>query len=134
MRPSTVLFAEKPPESQLSPSHSIPHRKKKRKHRASPVETNLIQEAADSSSVSSETGRTSNANGCDELYSHVHDACEEMPKPLRQRSVNSGGSFADSTVTAVDDGYGKEGSSVGVATSETVEPLDLNSVLAEDSS
>lgn len=140
MRHHSALFAENAPPSQPSPSNSIPHRKKKRKHRPSPVVNNPIQETTDSVSISSEPGRTScYANGRDELNSHVHCAviaCEEMPspKPLRQRSLSSGGGFGDSAVTAVGDGYGKEGSSVGVATSDmVVEPLELKRVLTEDS-
>lgn len=53
-------------------------------------------------------------------------------KPLRQRSVNSGSSFEDSTVTAVDGGCEKEGSSVGAVTSETVEPLEWKRLLTEE--
>ncbi|XP_061355800.1 protein POLLEN DEFECTIVE IN GUIDANCE 1-like [Gastrolobium bilobum] len=110
------LFAQVPPQSQ--PSNSVPHRKKKRKNKAPPVENKLVHETADSCSDSSETVRTSYADGCD------HDNELNITKPLSQRSVNSGGSYGDSTVTAVDDGYGKEGSSVGVAISETVTAED----------
>ncbi|KAI5386508.1 variant 3, Protein POLLEN DEFTIVE IN GUIDANCE 1 [Lathyrus oleraceus] len=81
------------------------------------------------------TGRNSYASSCHELNNHVHYAVTEMPssKPLRQRSVNSGGSFGDSAVTAVDGGCEKEGSSVGAVTSETVEPLELKRLLTEES-
>ncbi|RDX65259.1 Protein POLLEN DEFECTIVE IN GUIDANCE 1, partial [Mucuna pruriens] len=139
MRHSGAVLTEEPPQSQASSSNSLPHRKKKRKCRGT----------ATSTSVSSET---SYANGPDQLHTHIHRAtvaCEEKPKPeqsratvgdhgfrfgeLRQRGVSAGDSFDDSAVTAVDDGYAKEVSSVGVATSETEESLKLKRVLANDS-
>ncbi|CAI8618159.1 unnamed protein product [Vicia faba] len=49
-------------------------------------------------------------------------------KPLRQRSVNSGDSFGDSAVTAVDGGC-----ETGAVTSETVEQLELKRLLTDDS-
>ncbi|TKY59327.1 POLLEN DEFECTIVE IN GUIDANCE 1 [Spatholobus suberectus] len=135
MRHRGAAFAEEQPQSQPSPSNSVPHRKKKRKRRATSV-----------------SSKTSYANGPDQFNAHIHDstdACEEKPKPeqskaavggdafrfgeLRQRSVNGGDGFGDSAVTAADDGSVKEVSSVGVATSETVESLELKRVLENDS-
>ncbi|KAK7362914.1 hypothetical protein VNO77_05039 [Canavalia gladiata] len=124
-RHRSAVLTEEPPQPQ-------PNRKKKRKHRAT--------------ASSSFVNRTDHHY---ELNAHTHYATvvlEEKPKSeqntaavgadgfsfgeLRQRSVNGGG---DSAVTTVDDGYGKEVSSVGVATSETVESMELKRVLNEDS-
>ncbi|XP_027345076.1 protein POLLEN DEFECTIVE IN GUIDANCE 1-like [Abrus precatorius] len=136
MRHSSAVRSEQPPQSQPSPSVSLPHRKKKRKRRST----------ASSTSVSSETTLVNGPQNHFHLTSHTHFAalvCHQKPKPgqntatvdadgfsfgeLRQRSVNGVG---NSAVTTVDNGYGMEVSSVSDV---TLESLKLKSVLAEDS-